>query len=52
MTVQKTTERLFPNRTWPWRAEDNNSPEALEERERRPEPPYHWESGVKVYHAE
>lgn len=39
----------FPNRTWPWRPEDDGDPEALAERLRRPEPPYRMEGTRRVY---
>lgn len=41
----------FPNRSWPWRPEDDRCPEALAARVVRPEPDYHWENGAKVYHS-
>jgi hypothetical protein len=45
----KTESSDFPNRTWPWRVEDNDDAQALAERLRRPEPPYRMETGRRLY---
>jgi hypothetical protein len=43
------TTRPFPNRTWPWRIEDDGDAEAEAERLKRPEHPSHMEGDKKVY---